>query len=80
MGYNGAMSTEQLTQAAIALPEPERRKLIHLLLDTLPNAPEARTDEEALELALMRAKQIDDGTATPVPYDQAMAEARRRLR
>lgn len=74
------MSTDQLTAEAVALPENERRQLLHAVLDTMPGAPIQYDDEEVLALASRRAREIDEGKVECIPHEEAMRQIRERLR
>ena len=76
------MSLDQLTQAAIALPEDQRRSLFHALRDTLP--PEEYDEEEDLDPAFVTelVRRDDDlraGRRQGQTLEEAMQIARKAV-
>jgi putative addiction module component (TIGR02574 family) len=67
-------ATEQVFQAALALPEEERRELVETLLAAGPGGIEAEWDAEAER----RLDEILDGRAEGRPLDEFLAELRGR--
>ena len=73
------MNTEQLHDAALALPPEERARLAHDLLRSLdgPAASDA-ADAWITELE-KRARELADGTVVPVDWREARERISRRL-
>ena len=74
----GMMSTDQLTEAAIALPEAQRRELVRVLLDSLPPEEEA-FDPEFMQELLRRDEEMDSGRVKGHTHEEVMAMARKVL-
>jgi putative addiction module component (TIGR02574 family) len=68
-------TTDQLYQAALALPEDERAELAGRLLDSLapdtPSPPHPAWREELRR----RLAQVDSGEVTPVPWGEVKGAA-----
>lgn len=74
------MSIEQLTEAAVALPEPERRELIRRLVDTLPPEDDGDIDPEFMEELLRRDEAMESGRVKGLSREEMMAKARKAPR
>ena len=77
------MSLGQLTQAAIALPEDQRRSLFHALRDSL--LPEEYDEAEVLDPAFLaelmrRDEDLRSGRVVGHTREETMAVARKELR
>lgn len=68
--------TAQLLQEVLALPPDDRAEFTRLLWEKemaeLPEYPCDRTEEEEQAELDRRLASIEDGTADPVPFDEAM--------
>lgn len=73
------MSIEQLTRAAISLPENERRELIRRLLATLPAQGEDEIDPQFMAELLRRDEEMESGRVEGLSHEEVMARARRAL-
>jgi hypothetical protein len=70
------METElaELKQSVLALPAEARADLAEALWDSL------EVDEEAVDVAIRRAAEIDSGEATTVSHAEVMRAARSAIR
>jgi len=74
------MSLSQIAPAALQLPPHERASLAESLWESLEDPyflSAARSDEEALRLAVARDQEIESGAVTPVSHDELMRRLRR---
>ena len=71
------MTRETLEAQLLRLPPEERAHLARVLIESLDDQPEL--DPVWLEEAERRAAELAAGTVRPVPADEALANARRRL-
>jgi putative addiction module component (TIGR02574 family) len=73
-----ALTLEDLEEKLLSLPEDNRIRLVSTLLESLPTPSgvmEEGTPEFEAELD-RRCEEIDNGTATLIPYDVVMREIR----
>ncbi len=61
----------QLLKAALQLSEEERETMIQHLMDSLKGDAPAEVDDSWRREVSRRVKEMKDGTATMVPWDQA---------
>jgi len=75
------MTAQDLLKAAISLPDAERVALIEGLLASLGPLPDSiqPLDSAWRQLALQRAQELDQGTATTVPWEIVRQEGEQRL-
>src|SRR5262249_23298123 len=75
---DAAMSptTEQILQAALALPDEEQLQLIEALLAALDHGGGRPFDDRWMTEIRRRSAEIDAGTAQPVPWLQVKQRAR----
>ena len=71
------MSLDQITQAAVALPERERRTLVDALLDTLSNDD---ADPAFIAELVRRDEDLRSGRVVGHTREEMMAVARKELR
>lgn len=81
------MSTpEHLLNEVLALPDAERAKLVHRLLESLEDLPATDVESAWLDELVKRARDVKDGAVSPIPWESARAdivaelEARRAAR
>jgi putative addiction module component (TIGR02574 family) len=74
------MSAESITAAALALTPEEKAKLAEQLLDSLDRPDQAEIDTAWAEEAERRIDRLDRGEERTVPADQALRDARARLK
>ena len=74
----------RLLEAALKLPEPERLRLAHELWESV--SPDASLDDEDAPLhpewtaeLERRIRDLDEGRVKPIPFDEALAQARARI-
>ena len=63
----------KVRETAMALPVDERLALVTQLWESLSSEPILPGDEEAVELALIRAQEIDEGVATMYTHEEVTA-------
>lgn len=75
------MSSEQLTQEALALPIKERVRLAQRLWDSLAEGLPGKplSDDELVQLARERCREFDSGEEPEIPYNEVMEAARKAL-
>lgn len=74
------MSVEQIASEALRLSPQERARLAESLWESLEDpfaVPAELSDEDALNLALERDRQIESGEVQPISHDVLMAKLRR---
>jgi putative addiction module component (TIGR02574 family) len=72
-------STEQLFQAALALPEEERLQLVEALLAECDQTLARPFDDAWLAEVQRRSAEIDAGTAILTPWPEVKRRVRERL-
>ncbi|MBY0228598.1 MAG: addiction module protein [Gemmataceae bacterium] len=72
-----SQATDEVYQAALALPESERADLAHRLLDSLPDGS-ALHPAWGAELR-RRLAEIDSGAVAPVPWEEVKRAARQAV-
>ena len=79
MAYHAAMSTEQLTTEAMALPLSERVSLAQALWQSI-DASLADTDErDAMQEARRRDQELSSGAVAGRTHEEVMQAARRAI-
>jgi putative addiction module component (TIGR02574 family) len=73
------MTADEIIAAAMTLPPEARAQIAEELFDSLDPARK-QVDAAWAEEIERRISDVEAGRADLVPHDQAMAEARRRLR
>jgi putative addiction module component (TIGR02574 family) len=73
-------ATEEILQAALALPEQERTELIEALLAAQPNSGELPFDPMWLEEIHRRSAEIDGGGITLTSWAEVKYRVRHRVR
>ena len=64
------MSTQEVIDAALALPEAEKMRLLELLLEAVgPDVDHLSEEQFAAELQ-RRSTEIDNGTAELIPWSE----------
>ncbi len=74
------MDRKQIENEALCLPEVERAELAQKLLLSLDAPSEQEMAEDWLLEAHRRARELDDGTAQPIPAEEVRRKARALLR
>lgn len=74
------MTETELRSAVLALPRDERAALAHELLTSLDGRADPDADEAWLRELERRAREVRDGTAALVDWDDAKARISARLR
>jgi hypothetical protein len=74
------MTVDELMREALGLNATDRAAVAHELLNSLETLSEAEIEQLWLDEALRRNAEIDAGTARTIPADEAIAQARARLR
>jgi putative addiction module component (TIGR02574 family) len=80
MGYPASMSIDTIAPHALKLPIRERALLAESLWESIEDPYElavARTDEEALALALERDDEIESGAVTALSHSEMMQRLRK---
>jgi putative addiction module component (TIGR02574 family) len=72
------MQPQQLTEAALSLPEPQRIELAASLIHSLEPAPDPEAEACWADEIRRRLESIDDGTAKLFPADEVFAEMKQR--
>jgi putative addiction module component (TIGR02574 family) len=73
-------ATEELLQAALALPDEERMELVEALLATEGASGALPFDPAWLGEIRRRSAEIEDGSVQPVPWSVVRERVRQRLR
>ena len=84
MGYVPGMATtvetyQEIEQAVLHLPHPDRTKLVTRVLESLHEDDGIEVSDEWRAELQRRVKEIDDGKATMIPHEEVMASARAKL-
>ena len=74
------MTVDELLREALRLNPADRASMAHELLNSLESLSEAEVEQLWIEEALRRSAEIDTGAADTIPADEAIAEARARLK
>ena len=74
------MKLKQIEDEALHLPKEERAELAQKLLLSLDAPSESEIAEDWLVEAKQRARELDEGTARPVPAEEVRRKARALLR
>lgn len=75
-----AMEVEQILEEAVKLPPEARAALVHSLLESLDTEVDENAEAEWREEIQRRVREIDDGSVTLVPWEEARARLRSKLR
>jgi putative addiction module component (TIGR02574 family) len=70
---------ERIRHEALDLPEVERKELIHDLIDSLATPADAGAEEAWSAEIRRRIREVEQGTVQCVPYETALANARRAI-
>jgi putative addiction module component (TIGR02574 family) len=73
------MNPKELRDAALALTPEERARLAHDLLRSLDASPELGAENAWIAEIEKRARELADGSVTPVDWDEARERIKRRL-
>jgi putative addiction module component (TIGR02574 family) len=71
-------STEQVFDAALALPEGERVELVEALIASLQPDDRPPFDESWREVIRRRSSELRSGQVTPVPWEEVKRQAREK--
>ncbi len=72
-------ATEQVLQAALALPEEDRLELVEALLDSHAPPDGLPFDPAWLDEVRRRSAEVEAGTVQPAPWPVVRDRVRRRL-
>jgi putative addiction module component (TIGR02574 family) len=70
---------EQIEAQALALPPEKRARLVDKLWQSLGDTTVPYLDEAWKAEIERRCRELDEGKAKPIPGDEVMREARRKL-
>jgi putative addiction module component (TIGR02574 family) len=70
---------EHIRHAALDLSEAERKELIHDLIDSLASPADADAESAWSAEIRRRIEDVEQGRVECVPFDEAMAKARRAI-
>jgi len=73
------MSTDQITDAALALSMEERVRLAQTLWVSIDKGLAETSEAAAVEESAQRADELDRGTVQGQPHEDAMRDLRRHL-
>jgi Putative addiction module component len=73
------LSVEQLTQAALSLPSALRALLAEKLIESLEFDTDPAIQAAWVTEAKKRRDEVRNGTITPIPGEEALAQVRRLL-
>ena len=71
-------STEQVFEAALALPEAERVELLEALITSLQPTDRPPFDESWREVIRRRSSELRSGAVTPVPWEEVKRQAQEK--
>ncbi len=74
------MTVDELLREALRLNAADRASMAHELLNSLESLSEAEVEQLWIEEAMRRSAEIDAGNANTTPADEAIAQARARLK
>ncbi|MEN8148319.1 MAG: addiction module protein [Planctomycetota bacterium] len=74
------MNTQQLREAVLSLPEGDRADLARDLLRSLDGPPDSDAREAWLDEIQGRARELVDGSVSPIDWGEARDRITRRLR
>ena len=69
-------TTEELVNAALALPDGDRIELVEAILASLQPADRPPFDESWREVILRRSAELQSGEVVPVPWEDVKRQAR----
>jgi putative addiction module component (TIGR02574 family) len=72
-------TTEQLFDAALALPDEDRAELVEALIASLQPDDRPPFDESWREIIQRRSAELRSGQVTPVPWAEVKQSAREKL-
>ena len=71
--------TEQLLEAALALPDEDRLEFVEALAASLRPEDRPPFDESWREVVRRRSAELKSGAVTPVPWSEVKRQAREKL-
>jgi putative addiction module component (TIGR02574 family) len=74
------MNASTIQEEALALPLPERAKLVERLLESLDTLPETEAEALWLDVAERRAREIDEGKVQLVTPEELERRIQARFR
>jgi hypothetical protein len=74
------MTVDELLREALRLGAADRASMAHELLNSLESLSESEVEQLWIEEARRRSAEIDAGTASTTPADEAITQARARLK
>ena len=69
-------ATEQLFDAALALPDEDRLELVEALLASLQSEDRPPFDESWREVIRRRSAELQSGQVVPIPWDEVKRRGR----
>ena len=72
------LTTDQLLDAALALPENDRVELVEALITSLQPEEQIPLDDSWREIVRRRSAELHSGKVKPIPWDQVKRKARER--
>ena len=73
------MTIDEIMREALSLEPTARASIAHELLNSLESLSDAEIEQLWVEEALRRSAELDAGTATAIPAEEAVARVRARL-
>jgi putative addiction module component (TIGR02574 family) len=71
-------TTEQVLDAAMAMPDGDRIQLLEALIASLQPTDRPPFDDSWREVIRRRSTELRSGTVTPVPWEEVKGQARER--
>lgn len=71
---------EEIEDAALSLPPQARATLIDHLVESLDPEAQKRVEAYWIQVAERRAREMEDGTVTPIPGEEVMSRLRSRYK
>jgi len=72
------LTTDQLLNAALALPENDRVELVEALITSLQPEEQIPLDDSWREIVRRRSAELHSGKVKPIPWDQVKRKAREK--
>jgi hypothetical protein len=77
--YHGAMSVQDIEQAALSLNLQERARLAHRLLHSLDELSDEENEKLWLEVAERRVQELRSGQVKSIPTKDVLSDVRAKL-
>ncbi len=72
-------TTEQLLNAALALPEADRLQLVEALIGSLHDTDRPPFDDSWRAIIERRSAELKSGQVTPIPWAEVKRQAREKI-